>query len=118
VNRPVHFEIPADDLERSKTFWGSVFGWTFTQFGDYDYYLVQTGDGDGIDGGLMKRNPGQPVAVSMNVDNLDEMIAKVEAGGGTIVVPKRPIPGMGWLAYFTDPDGNIFGMMQPDPNAA
>ena len=37
--------------------------------------------------------------------------------GGTIALPKMPIPGMGWLAYCKDTEGNIFGMMQSDPNA-
>jgi predicted enzyme related to lactoylglutathione lyase len=27
------------------------------------------------------------------------------------------IPGVGWLCYFKDTEGNIFGMMQNDPAA-
>jgi predicted enzyme related to lactoylglutathione lyase len=38
-------------------------------------------------------------------------------GGGRIVVPRMPVPGVGWLACFADPDGHVFGMTQPDPAA-
>lgn len=38
--------------------------------------------------------------------------------GGLIIVPKMPVPGVGWLLYFRDPDGNIHGAMQNDPAAA
>jgi hypothetical protein len=51
------------------------------------------------------------------VDNLDGFIAKTPGLGGTIVVPKMPIPSVGWLTYAKDTEGNIFGMMQNDPAA-
>lgn len=117
--RPVHFEIPVDDPERAAAFWGSVFGWQFQKWGDMDYWIVLTGEGPGIDGGMLKRNdPAQPVTNTIDVPSIDEYIGKVEAAGGLIVVPKMAIPTVGWLAYFKDPDGNIFGIMQNDPTAA
>ncbi len=64
----------------------------------------------GIDGGMMTR-PG-PVTNTMAVEDLDATLAKVEQGGGVIVVPKMEIPNVGWLAYFKDTEGNIFGAMQ------
>jgi hypothetical protein len=48
----------------------------------------------------------------MAVEDLDATLAKVEQGGGVIVVPKMEIPNVGWLAYFKDTEGNIFGAMQ------
>ena len=51
------------------------------------------------------------------VPNLDEYLKKATAAGGTIAVPKMAVPTVGWLAYFKDTEGNIFGMMQRDPNA-
>ena len=39
------------------------------------------------------------------------------ASGGSIALPKMPVPGVGWLAYFKDTEGNIFGAMQGDANA-
>lgn len=119
-NRVVHFEIPCDNPQKTMNFFGDVFGWTFQQFGDMEYWTVITGDDKlpGINGGLMKKqNPGQPVANSIDVLNLDNAVKKIEGAGGTIVVPKMAIPSVGWLAYFKDPDGNIHGIYQHDPSA-
>lgn len=119
-NRVVHFEIPSDNPEKAIEFFKEVFGWGFQKFGDFDYWLVMTGDekSPGINGGLMKKNdPKQPVTNSISVQNLDEMVKKVEKAGGKIVVPRTPIPGVGYYAYFTDLDGNIHGIMQDDKTA-
>ena len=113
--RPIHFEIPADNVERAIAFYQAVFGWTFKKWdGPMPYWLVTTGPNEepGINGGLMQReHPGQPCANTMGVANLDESLAAVAANGGSTVVPKMAIPGMGWLAYCTDTEGHIFGMM-------
>jgi predicted enzyme related to lactoylglutathione lyase len=110
--RVMHFEIPSDEPEKSMAFYQNVFGWEFSQFGDQAYWLCKTGEGEpGIDGGLMKRqHRGQPVANTIVVDSVDEYCEKIAAAGGQIVVPKMPIGDIGFLAYFTDPDGNIFGV--------
>jgi predicted enzyme related to lactoylglutathione lyase len=54
---------------------------------------------------------------SIEVPLLDEFAAKIEANGGTIVMPKMAIPGVGWLAYAKDTEGSIFGIMHSDPSA-
>lgn len=121
MNRIIHFEIGAGNLEKSKKFYEDIFGWDFQAWqGPEIYYLITTGDNStpGINGGMFK-SKGEPVTVNtIAVNNLNEMIAKVEANGGTIAVPKMPIPGIGWLCYFKDFEGNLFGMMQDDKNAA
>jgi hypothetical protein len=114
-NRVTHFEIPADDPEKAMTFFHTVFGWSFQRFGDQDYWLAQTGDSNapGINGAIMKkRDPNQPITHSIDVADLDQKIQIIEEAGGTIVVPKTPIPGAGWFCFFKDPDGHIHGMMQ------
>lgn len=119
-NRVVHFEIPCDHPEKTMEFFKSVFGWTFQQFGAEPYWIVMTGDEKkpGINGGLMKkRDPNQPLVNSIDVVNLDDTLVRIERAGGKIVVPKMAIPTVGWLVYFTDPDGNIHGAYQYDPNA-
>lgn len=119
-NRIVHFEIPCDNPEKTMDFFKEVFGWTFQQFGNEQYWHVVTGDAKspGINGGLLKkRDPKQPVVNSIDVTDIDQYITKIEKAGGKIVVPKMPIPTVGWLAYFTDPDGNIHGVYQNDPSA-
>jgi uncharacterized protein len=111
MSRPVHFEIPAQDPERAKQFFSKVFGWQFQQAMP-DYHFALTGEGMGIDGAIMKR-PG-PVTNSILVDSIDEYMTKVEQHGGTIVVPKTEIPGMGFYANFTDTEGNIHGLWQAE----
>jgi uncharacterized protein len=120
VNRPVHFEIPSENPAGAIQFYGKLFGWKFEKWdGPMEYWVVRTGDGTpGIDGGLMKRmNPAQPCVNTMDVADLDATIKEVGDLGGQCVVPKMPVPGVGWLAYFKDLDGHIFGAMQADPAA-
>lgn len=117
-NRPVHFEIPCDNPEKTMAFFKEVFGWSFQQFGSEEYWAVTTGDdkSPGINGGIMKKkDPNQPITNSIEVENMDQHIEKIKKAGGNIVVPKMPIPTLGWLAYFKDPDGNIHGLYQHDP---
>ncbi len=117
MNRPVHFDLPVDDLGKAKEFYSGVFGWNFQEFGNTGYHLTMTGEGSGIDGGMMLRNPGQPVTLTIDVADLEAHMTMVVDAGGEIVVPRMPIQGVGWLCYFKDPSGNIFGMMQNDPSA-
>lgn len=118
--RPIHFEIPADDPVKAIKFYSQVFGWEFSKWdGPMPYWLVQTGpEGPGINGGLHPRAfPGQGPVNTIDVPSCDDYVAKVVAAGGTCTVPKMGIPGIGWLAYCTDPEGNLFGIMQMDPKA-
>lgn len=124
--RVVHFEIHAADPNRAVNFYQKLFGWTFQKWeGPMEYWLVTTGPNDqpGINGGLVQRQgeiDGQAVIAyvcTVDVENLDASVQTAVDNGGQIAVPKMPIPGMGWLAYCKDTEGNIFGMMQGDPNA-
>lgn len=126
MGRVIHFEIHADNPQRALTFYRSLFGWQFQKWdGPIDYWLIVTGPNEqkGINGGMIKRQgaiDGTAVIAyvcTVDTDNLDASMAKATQLGGQIVVPKMPIPGMGWLAYAKDTEGNIFGMMQADANA-
>ena len=120
--RPIHFEIPASNPERMMEFYSKVLRWKFTKWeGPTDYWLISTGDTKepGIDGGILRRrDPAQPCVNTVNVPNLDETLTTIQASGGRCVVPKMAIPGVGWLAYCMDPEGNMLGYMQPDTGAA
>jgi uncharacterized protein len=122
--RVVHFELAAEDPERASKFYSSVFGWQFHKWeGPMDYWLIQTGEQDkpGIDGGMGKASEQFPVGKPTNtldVPSVDEYTVKITDAGGTIILPKMAIPGVGWLAYAKDTEGNIFGIMQNDPTAA
>ncbi len=118
--RPVHFEVPADDPERAVRFYESVFGWKIQKWeGPVDYWLVVTGEAPepGIDGGIARRETGMEVRNTVGVSSVDEYVGKIEAGGGEITAPKMAVPGVGWLAYFKDTEGNVFGIMENDPSA-
>lgn len=120
MSRVIHFEIPASDPDVSISFYRDVFGWSFRQFGDQDYWLATTGEESmpGINGAIIKRrDPGQPVTNSIGVPDMDAAMQKIEGAGGTIVVDKTPIPGVGWFSFFKDPDQNILGLMQTDEEA-
>lgn len=120
MSRVIHFEIPADDPARAAAFYEKVLGWKFQKWeGPMEYWLVQTGsEGPGIDGGMMKRqHPGQGPVNTVGVASVDDAVRSITANGGAIAVPKMAIPGVGWLAYATDPEGNMFGVMQPDESA-
>lgn len=124
--RVVHFEILADDPERARGFYAAVFGWDIQKWeGPVDYWLVTTGPegSPGINGAIMRREgaaTGDSVTAYINtidVPSVDEFIAKVTARGGAVDVPKTAVPGVGWVAYCRDTEGNVFGMMQIDESA-
>src|SRR5262245_6934561 len=120
----MHFEIPADDVQRAKTFYEQAFGWKITPFpmpAGQEYWGITTRKDrePGINGGLMKRMmPGQALTNYITVDSIDPMIASVEAHGATIILPKQEIPGgMGWIAVFKDPENNLMGLHQAGAQA-
>ena len=119
ANAIVHFEIPADDLERAKKFYQKAFGWKISDPWKMQYYLVETrAEGEpGINGGLMlRKDPGQPFMNYLSVDSIDKSCNKVEKAGGTVILPKTEIgPGMGWIAAFKDTEGNIMGFHETAP---
>jgi predicted enzyme related to lactoylglutathione lyase len=121
--RPVHFELLADDPDRLSKFYQEVFGWKIDKWdGPQDYWLCQTGEKDqpGINGGIMKRSDAAqfpPTINTLDVSNADEFIEKIKNHGGSIVMPKMAVPGVGWMAYCKDTEGNTFGIMQMDENA-
>jgi predicted enzyme related to lactoylglutathione lyase len=128
ASRVVHFEIHAAEPERAAKFYRDLFNWEITKWeGPAPYWLCNTGPAaePGINGGiLVRRGPapaeGQCVnafVCTIQVDNVDALWTKALGQGATAAVPKMPIPGVGWLAYLKDTEGNIFGIMQPDPQA-
>jgi predicted enzyme related to lactoylglutathione lyase len=125
--RPVHFEIFAGDLAKSSKFYGDVFGWKFEKWGTPDenvnYQLITTGDKDsmGINGGMTpcgevpaKGGPNAFV-ITMGVSNFDEYHDKIMKAGGTVQMEKHLIPGIGTHAYYKDPEGIMFAILEPLP---
>jgi uncharacterized protein len=102
----VHFEIPSDDIERSKKFYNELFGWKIEKWPGLsegmEYWLITTVDDKGnkaLGGGMMKRQSPQQEGINyFDVKSVQESSAKVEQLGGKVVIPKSPVPGMGYMA--------------------
>jgi len=122
----VHFEIPAEDLDRARKFYGAVFGWTLQTTpmpGGGEYTSVVTTpvneqtqiptEPGAINGGFTSKGSETPAPViTIGVDSIDESLKKIEANGGSTVTPRTPIPGMGAFAYFKDSEGNTMGLFE------
>lgn len=128
-NPIVHFEIPADNVERAIEFYTKTFDWkiekmdmpTDSSTGGDPYYAVRTTETDeknmikkpgAINGGLMKRKgKGQPFMNYISVASIDESLKTITENGGTIMLPKTEImKDMGWIAAFMDTEGNMMGL--------
>ena len=128
MGRTVHFEIQASEPQALIDFYGKMFDWSFSKWEGGEYWLVGTGEvgAPGITGGLLPRRGPRPeegasvnaFVCTVDVEDLDKSLALLKELNGTIAVPRMPVPGVGWLAYAKDPDGNIFGMMQNDASAS
>jgi predicted enzyme related to lactoylglutathione lyase len=126
MGKVVHFEIPADDLGRAKTFYGKVFGWQIDSMempggGEYtgltttpvDEKTMTPTEPGAINGGMMQRDETTPSPViTIDVEDITAALAEIEAAGGTTVQPRTAIPGMGAFGYFKDSEGNVMGLWE------
>ncbi|MBI5816579.1 MAG: VOC family protein [Nitrospinae bacterium] len=130
MNRVMHFEIQAENIERAIKFYSGVFGWEFPKLMEEPpYWAVMTAPKDskepGINGGLLQRPCAAPKSAqganafvcTVVVDNFDATAGKIEQAGGLVAMPKFAIPAMAWQGYFLDTEGNTFGVHQPDKEA-
>ena len=128
MGKVVHFEIPADDVDRAKNFYGSIFGWDLqtAQMGGSEYTTVTTTPVDeqtrmptepgAINGGLTQRGESTPAPIiTIDVEAIDQALSQIVENGGTTVTPRTPIPGMGAFAYFKDSEGNVVGLWESTP---
>ncbi len=117
----VHFDIPADDIERAKRFYSALLGWKFNEFPAMQYNLITTTNLDGtpgIGGGMGKRmEPSQRILNYFGVPSIDDAMEQVKSLGGKIVTKKMAVPGMGFLANCVDPEGNSFGLWEENTQA-
>jgi uncharacterized protein len=124
--RVVHFEVPFDDGDRARGFYQGAFGWTMMPMPGTNYTMVSTGpttenvgpsEPGYIGGGLTERSELlQGPVITVDVDDIDAALAKVEQLGGKTLRPRQDIGGgMGFTAYFTDPEGNLVGLYQSGP---
>ena len=113
----VHFEIPADDVNRAKTFYSKLFGWKIEGAQGMPEYSIIDTFGAPM-GGMMKRlNPDQQITNYIGVPSVDEFALKVEKLGGKIIVPKMAVPKMGYFVICKDTENNTFGIWEMNPEA-
>jgi predicted enzyme related to lactoylglutathione lyase len=114
----VHFEIPAEDIERAKKFYTELFGWEIEKVPEMEYWLITTSGEKAVGGGMMKRqSPHQSITNYIDVSSVDEYASKVEKLGGKIAVPKKAVPGIGYFAICLDMENNAFGIWEDDKDA-
>lgn len=109
----VHWEFWSKDPEKTSSFYEKVFGWGIKHIPEMDYRIVETGGTGGINGGIMKPKEGPwpgNMAFYISVDDLDAYTKKIKDAGGTMIVEKQDVPGMGAFSLFADTEGRVLGM--------
>jgi uncharacterized protein len=113
----VHVEIPSDDTERARAFWGGLFGWEWDAFegAPGEYHMTRISERSGA--AITSMEPGKRgPRVYFEVDDVNASVARVHELGGEADRP-MPVPQMGWFATCRDAEGNEFGLWQTDPAA-
>ena len=114
----MHFEIPADNVERAKLFYSKLFGWEIKEIPRTDYWIITTRGEKQVGGGMMKRqNPGQTIVNYIDVASVDTYAAEIEKLGGKLIFPKTAIPEMGYFAICLDTENNAFGIWEDNKSA-
>jgi len=126
----VHFEIPSDDIERSRNFYNELFGWKIEKWTGsmpataegMEYWIISTVDDKGnkaLGGGMMKRQLPQQQGITnyFDVKSVQEYSARVEKMGGKVISTKQSLPGVGYIAICTDTENNTFGIFEADQTA-
>jgi predicted enzyme related to lactoylglutathione lyase len=117
AGKVIHFEIPIDDGDRAVAFYARALGWNLQRWGPLEYWTTTGGEGEGIEGALMKRSAESPgLTFYISVDDIDVALSSIEAAGGRKLTERMPIPTVGWSAFFQDTEGNKVGLFQSDPS--
>jgi predicted enzyme related to lactoylglutathione lyase len=108
-----HIDIPVTNLARSATFYGELFGWRIAEAPGFEGYPMWQAPNKVSGGGLAPRDEGftQPRSY-VEVDSIDETLAKATASGGTVLQGKQQISETSWWAVLADPDGNHIGLYE------
>jgi predicted enzyme related to lactoylglutathione lyase len=117
-NPVVWFEIAATDLERAKKFYSDVFQkeMQYVDMPDSPMYMMgSSAEGiAGASGALVKSADNIPstsgTIVYFYCDDVAVEASRVEAAGGTLIVPKTSLGEFGYMAMFIDTEGNKVGM--------
>ena len=115
----IHFEIPADDIDRARNFYSSLFNWDIRDVpGRNNYLLITTGGEKAVSSSLIKRfSPKQTTIMYFDVPSVDGYSAKVQQLGGKVIVSRKAVPGTGYFAICLDTENNTFGIWEENKDA-
>ena len=108
----VHFEIGCRDIGKTAKFFSELFGWGIQTNGPAG--TIETGSGGGISGHMtaLGHEPHHYTMFYVEVEDIQASLDKAVSLGGKVVVPPVKIP-TGMFAWFSDPEGNTIGLLQP-----
>jgi predicted enzyme related to lactoylglutathione lyase len=115
-----HIEFPADDLSRARRFYSELFGWELGEMPEFPDYLLFRFDGIEASGGaigLRGKTTGEQLRVYIEVDDIDDVLARVPDLDGVVVTPRTEIQGQGWYAVIIDSEGSELGLFEGRPSA-
>ncbi len=114
-NPIIHWEIQAKDRRKMQEFYGKLFDWHVDDSNPMNYGMVDTHSEGGINGGIGEAQDGTPrVTFYAQVDDLQKYLDKAEELGGKTIMPPNEIPDTVTLAMFSDPEGNIIGLVKEE----
>lgn len=119
--RVTKFDIPSTTPLKSIAFYNQVFGWTFQPSINQKKWTACVESSEHQVFGnpfLRKAKSAQSLTNAIEVKSVEHTLTDIKKEGGEIIVPKFPVPGIGWMAYFKDLEQNVFGVMQSDKAAA
>ena len=117
----VWFEIPTNNVEKSKEFYSALFGWEISKLpGPMDYEAIKTSKGqeDPVGGFIPQKESYTGFLNYVGVDSIDETLSKLESLGGKVLQPKTEVPSYGFFAIVQDLEGNSFALWQKSDNPA
>ena len=127
MNPVVHFEMPAENMQRITDFYNDVFGWQSQIMGEEmgNYVVVTTSETDDkgrpkmsgtINGGFYPKHEGKPPfcpSFVIAVDDINETIIKIKKANGKVLGDPVEIPGIGTYISFIDTEGNRLSILKP-----
>jgi uncharacterized protein len=111
-----HIEIPTTNLEKSKKFFSTVFGWTFSHLPDINYTIIHTGRHPNGGFESVKRLPKKAQVIPyIEVEDIDAALKAIRKSHGKVLMKKSQVGSMGWRAQFSTPDGVQLALWQGTP---
>ena len=113
MSKVVHFEIHSKNIDKAKDFFSKVFDWNFDRWGGpKNYWLLNTPESELKATIIEAVDDLQGVINTVEVSSVDDTLKKVESNGGKVLVKKTAVESTGFIAYFSDVDGNVFGIVE------